>query len=244
MVIDSRPVALVYRLLAVVLIATGIIWLGGMFSGDPSWTAFLFFTGMSNVLCLLWMALLVVATTHDLTTSGPQGVSAPAPRFSAAVMMTITVTMLIYVVLLAPTAFEQSGSGYQPFGLTDSLVHVVTPCLVIGDWLLFTPKSRLRGWDPLLWTIPPCAYLVFVFAYVSTGGAFGDGTNRYPYPFLDVDTHGVGGVALWILALSVVLVAVGYLYLALDRVLGGLARRGGPTTVEADLVSPGRPGQA
>jgi len=67
------------------------------------------------------------------------------PRLSAAVMMTITVTMLIYVVLLAPTAFEQSGSGY--------------------------------------------------------------------------------------------------LYLALDRVLGGRARRGGPMTAEADLVSPGRSGQ-
>lgn len=219
MVIDRRPAALVYRLLAVALIATGIIRLGGLFSGAPVGSTFLFFTGQSNVLCLAWMLFMLIATIRDLALHGAHGVTAPSPRLGAAVMMTITVTMLIYVVLLAPESFRQTGGGYRPFGLTDDLVHIVTPILVIGDWLLFNPKGRLRAHDPLLWTIPPYAYLVFAYSWVALGGDFGEG-RAYPYPFMDVDLHGVGGVALWIIALSVALVMVGYLYLALDRHLG------------------------
>lgn len=219
MVIDRRPAALVYRLLAVVLIATGIIRLGGLFSGAPVGSTFLFFTGQSNVLCLAWMLFMLIATIRDLALHGAHGVTAPSPRLGAAVMMTITVTMLIYVVLLAPESFRQTGGGSRPFGLTDDLVHIVTPILLIGDWLLFNPKGRLRSHDPLLWTIPPYAYLVFAYSWVALGGDFGEG-RAYPYPFMDVDLHGVGGVALWIIALSVALVMVGYLYLALDRHLG------------------------
>lgn len=219
MVIDRRPAVLVYRSVAVVLIATGIIRLGGLFSGAPVGSTFLFYTGQSNVLCLVWMLLVLIATIRDLSVHGVRGVTAPSPRLGAAVMMTITVTMLIYVVLLAPASFEQSGGEYTPFGLTDDLVHIVTPILVIGDWLLFTPKGRLRGYDPLLWTIPPYAYLVFAYSWVALGGDFGEG-RAYPYPFMDLDLRGVGGVVVWVLALSVALVLVGYLYLSLDRCLG------------------------
>lgn len=219
MPIDRRPVALVYRLVAVVVIATGIIRLGGLLSGEPVWSTFLFYTGQSNVVCLVWMTLLVVATIRDLSAHGTRGLTAPSPRLGAAVMMAITVTMLIYLVLLAPDAFRQSGGEYRPFGPTDDLVHIVTPFLVIGDWLLFTPRGHLRAYDPLLWTIPPYAYLVFAYTWVALGGDFDEG-RAYPYPFMDVDLHGVGGVAMWIIGLSVALVLVGYLYLALDRYLG------------------------
>lgn len=230
MVIAARPVALVFRLAAVALIATGLVRLGDLLSGAPVWSTFLFYTAQSNLLCLAWMLLLALATVRDIARRGARGVASPAPRLSAAVMMAITVTMLIYLVLLAPTAFEQSGGGYTPFGLTDNLVHVVAPCLVIADWLLFAPKGRLRAVDPLLWTIPPYAYLVFAFAHAALGGDFGGG-RAYPYPFMDVTTLGVGGVALWILMLSVALVTVGYGYLGLDRVLA---------TRRRDDATPGR----
>lgn len=218
MVIALRPVALVFRIATVVSIATGIVRLGDLLSGEPVWSIFFFYTAQSNVLCLVWMLTLALLTARDLGRKGTRGATAPAPRLSAAVMMAITVTMLIYLVLLAPTAFVQSGGGYTPFGLTDNLVHIVTPCLMIVDWLLFTPKGRIRRLDPVLWTITPYAYLVFAFTRMARGGDFGGG-RAYPYPFMDVEANGVGGVAVWILALSVALIGVGYLYLALDRLL-------------------------
>lgn len=238
MVIDRRPVALVFRLVAVGLIATGVVRLGDLFSGEPAWSAFLFFTAQSNLLCLAWMTLLAVATVRDTAAHGTHGVTAPAPRVSAAVMMAITVTMLIYVVLLAPGAFQQSGGEYTPFGLTDTLVHVVTPCLVIADWLLFMPRGMLRPYDPLLWTLPPYAYLVFAFTRAALGGGFGPG-RAYPYPFMDVEDLGAGGVAVRILGLSVALVAVGYGYYALDRRLSRAS--GGAPPASADDESSALP---
>ena len=40
----------------------------------------------------------------------------------------------------------------------------------------------------------------------------------YPYFFLNVDTQGIDGVAMWILILFVAFVAVGFLFFGLDRI--------------------------
>lgn len=218
MVLPLRGLAFTYRALASLIIAIGIARVSGALSGDPTWSAFLYYTVLSNVLCLVWMLWSAIRALRDATEDGWHGVSTPSARFAGAVMMAITVTMLIYLVVLVPSLYVQPGT-YEPFTLTDNLVHIVTPLLVIGDWLLFVPKGALRRFDPLLWAIIPLAYLAFAFTYSALGGRFGGGT-RYPYPFMNVDTLGIGGVALWIAGLTVTLVAVGYGFYALDRWLG------------------------
>jgi len=220
--ITARPVALAYRIIALALILTGIIRYSDVLTGAPDWSTLLFYTMVSNLIALVWMLLLVVRTVRDLGRQGVRGTSTPSPRWSAAVMMAVTVTMLIYLVVLVPTRF-QDGDG-DIFSLTDNLIHIVTPCLMIGDWLLFVPKGTLRPFDPLLWPLIPYAYLTFAFVFGALGGEFTPG-QKYPYPFMDIDVLGLGGVALWIAALTVALVAVGFVYLLLDRVLSAVARR-------------------
>lgn len=217
-----RPLALFFRVVALVLITAGIVRITGIFGPEPGWASFTFYTVQSNILCLIWMALLVLITVRDLGTTGPRGHSTPSARWSAAIMMAITITMLVYLIVLVPATFVQD-SGYVPFSLTDNLIHIITPCLLILDWLLFVPKGRVRGFDPLLWAVIPLLYLVFAFTYGGLGGEFSPG-QRYPYPFLDVDAHGVFGVVLRVLALAVALIGVGYLYFGLDRLLSRRAR--------------------
>ncbi|MBP6684106.1 MAG: Pr6Pr family membrane protein [Leucobacter sp.] len=217
-----RPLALFFRVVSLVLIAAGIVRITGIFGPDPGWASFTFYTVQSNVLCLIWMVLLVLVTVRDIGTTGPRGHSTPSARWSAAIMMAITITMLVYLIVLVPATFVQD-SGYVPFSLTDNLIHIITPCLLIVDWLLFVPKGRVRGFDPLLWAGIPLLYLVFAFTYSGLGGEFSPG-QRYPYPFLDVDAHGVVGVVLRVLALAVALIGVGYAYFGLDRVLSRRAR--------------------
>lgn len=220
--INARPMALAYRLIALGLILTGIIRYSDVLTGTPDWSTLLFYTMVSNLIALVWMLLLVVRTLRDLGRHGIRGTSTPSPRWSAAVMMAITVTMLIYLVVLVPTRFQDGDSDI--FSLTDNLIHIVTPCLMIGDWLLFVPKGALQRFDPLLWPLIPYAYLTFAFVFGALGGEFTPG-QKYPYPFMDVDALGLGGVALWIVALTVALVAVGFVYLLVDRVLAAVARR-------------------
>ncbi|GAA1321342.1 Pr6Pr family membrane protein [Nonlabens tegetincola] len=212
-----RPAALAFRVVSLVLIALGIVRITGIFGPNPGWAAFSFYTVQSNLLCLVWVALLVVATVRDLRGQGVRGYSTPSVRWSAAVMMAITITMLVYLIVLVPATFVQD-SGYVPFSLTDNLIHIITPCLLIVDWMVFVPKGRLRAFDPLLWAIIPLLYLVFAFVYGGLGGEFSPG-QRYPYPFLNVDEHGVAGVAVRVCVLAVALIGVGYAYFGLDRLL-------------------------
>lgn len=220
--LNSRPVALVYRLLALAVILTGVIRHSDVLTSAPNWTTLLFYTMVSNLLCLVWMILLIVRTARDLRQTGPRGTSTPSARGSGAVMMAITVTMLIYLLVLVPTRFADGDSDI--FSLTDNLIHIITPLLMIVDWLVFAPKGSFRWIDPLLWTLIPYAYLVWAFVYGSLGGEFTPG-QKYPYPFMDVDALGVGGVAQWVVALTLALVVVGLVFVAIDRALGVLSRR-------------------
>ena len=60
------------------------------------------------------------------------------------------------------------------------------------------------------------------------GGGTTTGISRYPYTFLDPGISGVGGVAIFIGAMIVAFVALGYLIFAIDRVLGRIANRNSP----------------
>nr|WP_314842326.1 Pr6Pr family membrane protein [uncultured Microbacterium sp.] len=220
--VNSRPVALAYRLIALATIVTGVVRHSDILTGQPSWTTLLFYTMVSNLICLAWMLVLVVRTARDLRRGGARGTSTPSPRLSGAVMMAITVTMLIYLVVLVPTRFADGDTDV--FSLTDNLIHIVTPVLMIVDWLLFVPKGAFRWIDPLLWTLVPYAYLVWAFVHGALGGEFTPG-QKYPYPFMNVDALGIAGVAQWIVALTFALIAVGFVYVVLDRVLASLARR-------------------
>ncbi|WP_159500379.1 Pr6Pr family membrane protein [Microbacterium sp. 18062] len=223
MYVPDRRLALAYRLAAAVVVLWGVGRVSGLFDGRPSGVQFLYFTVLSNILCLTWLVLLAIRTIRDLRAHGPRGASTPSARFSLAVVFSITVTMLVYLIVLVPETFTQ-GNGYTPFTLTDNLVHIVAPCLLIGDWLLFVPKGRSRWFDPLAWALIPLAYVAFAFVYGALGGLFGGGT-RYPYPFMDVDRNGVDGVVLWIVGLTAALEVVAFAYLGIDALLGALGRR-------------------
>ena len=69
-------------------------------------------------------------------------------------------------------------------------------------------KGSSRWYDPLLWALIPYAYLAFSFTRAALGIEFREG-QKYPYPFMDLEVLGLGGVAVWIIALTAGLVAVG-----------------------------------
>ncbi|WP_427869858.1 Pr6Pr family membrane protein [Leucobacter luti] len=217
----DRRAALAFRIVTVIVIAIGLVRSLDLLTPDPTWLSMLYFTQMSNVLCLAWVALAAIRTARDLGTWGARGVSTPSARWAAAIMHAITVTMLIYIVVLVPT-YDPASGNEPPFTLTDNLVHIVTPSLVILDWLLFTPKGRIRWFDPLLWVLIPYAYLAFAVIYGALGGRFESG-DTFAYPFLDVATLGLSGVVTWIATLTVALLAVAYVYVVIDRILGRIA---------------------
>lgn len=224
--IRSRWLTLAYRLAAVLLIGWGLARMIQPFGDSPAWAALLYYTMLSNLLGLIWLALQGVKTAADVVRLGSRGTSTVSARVAAAVAMAITVTMLIYLIVLAPSAFVQD-SGYEPFSLSDNLVHIIGPLLVIFDWVLFNPKGRLRRLDPLLWLLAPLAYMAF--AYIGSALGLRWGEERYPYFFLDVDANGLGTVVVSLVVIGIAIAAVGYLYLWADR---AMARRAAPRAAD------------
>ncbi len=110
---------------------------------------------------------------------------------------------------------------HQPDGAAETtvntIVHYVVPVLMVAGWLLFGPRPRIDrraiGWSllfPVLW-----------FAYTLVRGAI---WGWYPYPFVDVTTHGYARVVVNALLVTVVLGIVAALFALGDAKLPAAPR--------------------
>ncbi|MFL6112479.1 MAG: Pr6Pr family membrane protein [Catenulispora sp.] len=124
-------------------------------------------------------------------------------------LVCITVTCLVDLTVLRPQQHLAGWSNVADLGL-----HVITPLLAVLGWLLFGPRPRLtRGtlaWSPAF----PLAWL----AYTLIRGPL---VTWYPYPFIDVITHGYARVAVNVTVVAIVLIALATAFVWLDRTLPG-----------------------
>lgn len=104
-------------------------------------------------------------------------------------------------------------------GLT--LLHYVVPIGTFLDWLTFDVKGNTTWRMPLFAALFPIIYV----AVSMIAAQFLTGDGKYPYPFLNADTLGVGAVALNIILLAAAFLAVGYLGVAVDHGMKRLAER-------------------
>ena len=123
-----------------------------------------------------------------------------------AVLM-ITVTALVYAVLLAPTADIVGWSR-----LTDPILHQVTPAVTVLVWLVFGPRRWVSGRVVLASLILPVAWIAWMLL---RGAVIG----TYPYDFANVAELGYTSVGTALLAILVFGVAVAAAYWALDLAL-------------------------
>lgn len=87
--------------------------------------------------------------------------------------------------------------------LADVILHTVSPILCVLGWLLFGPRGRTSWRVVRLSLVLPVGWLVFALVRGPLVGGY------YPYPFLDVTSHGY-----FLVLLNAVVVAVLFLGLA------------------------------
>ena len=104
-------------------------------------------------------------------------------------------------------------------GLT--LLHYVVPIGTFLDWLIFDVKGNTTWKMPLFAALFPIVYVTVSMI----AAQFLTGEGKYPYPFLNVDTLGVGVVVLNIVLLAVAFLAVGYLGVVVDSGIKKLTER-------------------
>ncbi|MEH1014309.1 Pr6Pr family membrane protein [Micromonospora sp. CPCC 206060] len=205
-------VTAIFRLLTVICVLAGIVLTA---AGPATVTGLLpYFTIQSNVAVGLvagyagWLAW--------------RGRPAPSPVLTGAVTLYITITGVVYHLVLAnpasPFAMPQPDRDLAD-AAGNQFLHTVVPLLAVLDWLFLQPRGRLRLRYAAYWLAFPLGYLGFALIR-------GLVVNRYPYPFVDAGQLGYGGVALSAVFFAVAFWLLGLAFTGLDR---GLARhRPGP----------------
>ncbi len=139
----------------------------GLGSRLADWVSY--FTIWSNV---------VVAVVMSILAWGRPRASAALRAARLDSVLLITITGLVYAVVLAPISVQR---GWE--NVSNTLLHQVTPVLTVLVWALAGP----RGW--VTWRTVLHA-LVILVAWVSWMLLHGAVVGAYPYPFVDVAVLG------------------------------------------------------
>ncbi len=156
---------------------------------------FSYFTIQSNFLVAVSMWLIV----RDRTRSQAFRV------IRLASLVGITVTGIVAAVALPPSPNYTTASL-----VCDRLLHIVVPVLAIVGWVAFGPRDTVTSEDLLPSLIWPVLWLVATLG-------LGPFVGWYPYPFLNMDTIGVGRTLLNCAVIAVLFLALAALALWADR---------------------------
>jgi hypothetical protein len=164
---------------------------------------FCYFTILSNICATL--VLLAGAAEGLLPIARRSGFRVPDALRGAATLY-MAITGLVYVVALS------SYTDLQTIPWTNDVVHHVMPLVMLADWLIVPPRSRIPADRAAAWLIFPIAYLVFTLIR-------GPIARWYPYPFVDPTRHGYAHVAVSCLLVAVAFVVIGALLAWLGNLL-------------------------
>jgi len=197
----TASISLVSLLVQFVLIVRGVNVLVDDTTGLPAAATrvlrfFSYFTVQSNV---------IVIVTTGMLTRDPERDGRWFRVARIAGLIGILVTFVVYLQALRPL-LDLSGVA----AVTDAGFHIVTPVLAVVGWVIFGPRPRFDR-STLLWSLVwPGVYFVYSLIH----GAI---TGWYPYPFVDVVKIGYPLAMRNLAVVIVLLLAVGAVYVWLDR---------------------------
>ena len=219
--IKNRTAQLIYQTVYCTLGLVGCIACLGIFDNINAirWDFYVHFTNISNFLCLGVMLAALIQTAGKKEDSYVTTV--PLLKFIG--MLGILLTFLVFNIMLA------GADGRDPLAnwrVGSILFHVVLPIMYIADWFLFYERGKCKWYYPIASAAFPLAYAVFLLIQAiilkfDTSILIPTTTTPliYPYFFVNLETLGVSGVLMWVGILAAVFVAVGYLFLGLDKIL-------------------------
>ena len=159
---------------------------------------FSYFTILSNI---------VVAVVATMLWRNPNRQSGIFRVLRLDSLIMISVTGLVFVILLAPKADIQGWAH-----VSNTLNHYITPALTVLVFILIGPRGLIRLRTIFLALILPLAWV----AYSLARGAVID---AYPYGFLDAARYGYGTVMINLVGIVGIGVLLGLVFFGIDRLL-------------------------
>lgn len=188
----------------------GVIASLGYFNAEFNGEFYVYYTNLSNYICLGLMFAILVQTI-ERAVKKEDGYVTTSPTFTFLTMILILVTFLVYNILLAG---DKTASEYF-LSMSNLLMHLILPIMFILHWVLFYEHGKAKWYYPLLSTVMPLIYLVLVF--IRAGIFANSNLTLYPYFFLNVPKIGWGGVIGWICVLLALFILLGYIIYFFDN---------------------------
>ena len=218
--IKNRTAQLIFQTVYCTLGLVGTIASLGIFDNVNMirWDFYVHFTNISNFLCIGVMLAALIQTAKRKE----DGYVTAAPMLKFIGMLGILLTFLVFNIMLAGAEGRDPQANWRIGSL---LFHVVLPVMYIADWFLFYERKGCKWYYPIASIGFPIGYVIFLLIQaliLKFDTSILIPTTQtpliYPYFFVNLDTQGNTGVLMWIGILAAAFVAVGFLFLALDRI--------------------------
>ena len=219
--IKNRTAQLIFQTVYCTLGFVGCIASLGIFDDIKMfrWDFYVYFTNISNFLCLGVMIAALVQTAKRKE----DGYVTAAPLLKFVGMLGILLTFLVFNFMLAGAAGRDPQLNWRIGSLS---FHVVLPIMYIADWFLFYERKKCKWYYPIASIGFPLAYAIFlliqaVILKFDSSILIPTTTTPliYPYFFVNLDNLGVTGVLVWIGILALGFVTVGFLLYGIDNFL-------------------------
>ncbi len=205
---------MIYRIILCCVSALGVlltfdIFYVGQGANDLSWEFLKYYTNISNYFVFVVSVIVLCHNVKRVYSGEKEGYNEKIHNLKFITTIMILVTFLVYIILLG-----------EPFtadfwrNLGNLSYHVIAPVLFILDYFLFEKKKSVSVFAPLLSTIIPLIYVVYIMILGAVIPNF-----EYPYFFLDVNNLGYGGVAVWVTILVIIFIALGYVLWLFNRLV-------------------------
>ena len=217
--------SLILKIIAVLASCYGMV---RTFSGPAFLT---FFTNLSNIFIDIVMLAFIGQDIRMLQSGGKKPLSNGWYVVKFMATISITLTFLVYLLLLAPT--NENGVIYSYFhnGGGSFGVHFVTPVLAIVDFMLFDYRMETQRKHTFYAVIPPLCYVGLVVILAAFGMRwygnmyapynflnFGAPTGWFGFDLSQMDNYSLGiGVFYMIAVLLFIFLGIGRCYLSLQK---------------------------
>ena len=217
--IKNRTAQLIFQTFYCTIAFIGCVACLGIFDNINliRWDFYIHFTNISNFLCYGVMLASLIQTAKKKEDSFVT--VAPVLKFVG--MLGILLTFLVFNIMLAGAEGRDPQANWRVGSLA---FHVILPVLYIADWFLFRERRKCKIYYAFASIGFPLVYVIFLLIHAiilkfDTSILIPTTTTPliYPYFFVNLETQGVSGVLMWIAILAVAFVAVGFLFLGLDR---------------------------
>lgn len=213
-IMKERKVSIIFKLLVVMSLLAGIL-LNVVHTTSIS-AILSYYTLQSNIVCLIMFLGIIIAimSKNNYRTSIYY-------LLKGGSTMAILITGITYQIALAPNNFymEVSYTIQTERYWANLLVHIVSPILVLLDYVLFDEKGNFKYYYPIIWLFLPLGYVIYVYSYSARGGSFYGigGSREFAYIFLDYNQIGYASVFKSIMIIAILILLVSYIFVFLDR---------------------------